>query len=74
MPYDYSCAYLLGIDGRRFLDQPLRQTVTTILNRFDGPDADVVHIATREKGRLYIEDDEREKTFELFRWYLMGAL
>ena len=73
VPYDYNCAYLLGIDGRQFLDVPLREAVTAVLNRFDGPDADVVDIASRAKGRLYVEEDQLEKTFELFRWYRLGA-
>lgn len=73
IPYDYTCAYMLGVDGRPFLDAPLSQTVTAILDRFDDPDADVVGIATREKGPLYIDDEGRTKTFELFRWYRLGA-
>ena len=73
VPYDYACAYLLGVDGRPFLDKPLRQAVTAILDRFDDPDADVVGIATGEKGRLYVDDEGRTQTFELFRWYRLGA-
>lgn len=73
VPYDYTCAYLLGIDGQPFLDAPLRQAVTTILDRFNEPDADVVAIATAEKGRLYVDDEERSTTFELFRWYRLGT-
>ena len=73
VPYEYTCAYLLGVDGQRFLDASVRQAVTAILDRFDEPDADVVGIATGEKGRLYVDDDERTKTFELFRWYRLGA-
>jgi predicted nucleotidyltransferase len=73
VPYDYTCAYLLGVDGARFLDAPLRQAVTAVLDRFDEPEADVVGIATGEKGRLHLDDEERTKTFELFRWYRFGA-
>jgi predicted nucleotidyltransferase len=73
VPYEYTCAYLLGIDGRPFLDAPLRQVVTTLLDRFDEPDADVVRIAIAEKGRLYVDDEERTKAFDLFRWYRRGT-
>ena len=73
VPYDYTCAYLLGMDGRPFHDAPLRHVVTAILDRFDEPDADVVGIATGEQGRLYVDDEGRTKTFELFRWYRLGA-
>ncbi len=72
VPYDYTCAFLLGVDGRRFLDAPLRQAVTSILNRFDDPYADVVGLATGEKGRLYVDDEGRSQTFERFRWYRLG--
>jgi predicted nucleotidyltransferase len=73
VPYDYTCAYLLGVDGRPFLDASVRQAVTVILDRFNEPDAVVVGIATGEKGRLYVDDEERTKTFELFRWYRLGV-
>jgi predicted nucleotidyltransferase len=73
VPYDYTGAYLLGVDGRPFLDAPLRETLPAILDRFDDPAADVVGIAAGEKGWLYLDDEERTKTFELFRWYRLGA-
>ncbi len=73
VPYEYTCAYLLGVDGRPFLDALVRAAVTAILGRFDEPDADVVGIATREKGRNYVDGEERTKTFDLFRWYRLGA-
>ena len=59
VPYEYTCAYLLGADGRRFLDKPLRAAVTGVLDRFSDPDADVIGIIARETGRVLIEDDER---------------
>src|SRR5262245_18966509 len=59
VPYDYTGAYLLGVDGRPFLDAPTRQAVTAVLDRFDEPDATVVGIAVGDKGRLHVNDDER---------------
>ena len=38
VPYEYTYAYLLGADGRRFLDKPLRNAVTGVLDRFSDPD------------------------------------
>ena len=73
VPYDYTCAYLLGADGRRFLDKPLSDAVAGVLNRFSGPDADVIGIVAREGGRTLIEDRERSEIFERFRWYRLGA-
>ena len=73
VPYEYTGAYLLGVNGRPFVDAPLRQTLPALLNRFDDSDSDVVGLATAEKGRLYLDDDQRMKTFELFRWYRLGS-
>jgi hypothetical protein len=73
VPYEYTCAYLLGAEGRRFLDKPLRDAVTSVLDRFSDPDADVIGIIAREKGRVWIEDDERAQIFEHFRWYRLGT-
>jgi predicted nucleotidyltransferase len=73
VPYEYTCAYLLGADGRRFLDKPLRDAVAGVLDRFSDPDADVIGVIAREKGRVLIEDDERAQIFEHFRWYRLGT-
>jgi predicted nucleotidyltransferase len=72
VPYEYTCAYLLGVDGRQFLDESLSQAVSAVLVRFDSPDSEVVGIVAREKGRLLVEDQERIEIFELFRGYRHG--
>lgn len=72
VPFEYTCAYLLGDDGRRFLDEPLSRATLAVLDRFTDPDADVVGIVAREKGRLVVEDEDRIEIFELFRWYRLG--
>jgi len=71
VPYEYTCAHLLGLDGRMFLDDALVAAVRAVLERFDEPDAAVVGIAAGERGRL-VEDDQRLQVFELFRWYRLG--
>lgn len=73
VPYDYTCAHLLGIDAQPFLDDLVSQTVRAVLARFDEPEADVVTIAAAERGRLYLDDEQRIHVFELFRWYRLGA-
>lgn len=73
VPYEYTCAYLLGDDGRRFLDEPLSRAVAGVLDRFRDPDAVEIGIVARERGRLPIEDEERSQIFEHFRWYRLGA-
>lgn len=73
VPFDYTCAHLLGVDARRFLDEPLSQTVTAVLGLFNDPDAEVVGILARETGRLPIEDEDRIVIFQLFRWYRLGT-
>jgi len=42
VPYEYTCAYLPGVDAQPFLDDALSQAVTTVLDRFDDPDAEVI--------------------------------
>lgn len=73
VPFEYTCAYLLGVDGKRFLDAALSNTVRAVLDRFDGADADVVGIAAAERRRGLIEGEHRTEIFELFRWYRLGT-
>lgn len=73
VPFEYTCAYLLGCDGRPFLDQPLRTAVRTVLDRFSDPDAEIVDAVAREEGRILIEDEDRNDIFNYFRWYRLGA-
>jgi predicted nucleotidyltransferase len=53
VPYEYTCAYLLGVDAQRFLDEPLSRAFKTVLNLFDEPDAQVVGIVAGETGRVH---------------------
>lgn len=73
VPYEYTGAYLLGVDGRRFLDAELAGTVVKALDRFSDADADVVGLVARERGRIVPTDDERAIIFEHFRWFRFGA-
>jgi predicted nucleotidyltransferase len=72
VPYEYTCAFLVGIDGRRFLDRHVTDAVVPVLDRFEHPDAPILGVVAREAGRLPIEDDDRVQVFELFRWYRLG--
>lgn len=73
VPYEYTGAYLLGVDGRPFLDPQLAGTVVEVLGRFAAPDADVVGLVARERGRIPPTDEERAIIFEHFRWYRRAA-
>ena len=73
VPFEYTCGYLLGVDGQRFLDAALSNTVRPVLDRFDEPEADVVGIAAGERTRGVVEDQHRTEIFELFRWYRLGT-
>lgn len=73
VPFEYTCAYLLGQDGRRFSDRPLARSVGIVLDRFDSPDAAVVGLVARENGRVLVDDEDRAEIFELFRWFRLGA-
>jgi predicted nucleotidyltransferase len=73
VPYEYTGAYLLGVDGRPFLDAELAGTVVKVLDRFSDADADVVGLVARDRGRVVPTDDERTIIFDHFRWYRSGA-
>jgi predicted nucleotidyltransferase len=73
VPYEYTCGYLLGADGRQFHDESLRDTVAGVLDRFSDPDAEVIGVIAREMGSRLIGDEERGEIFEHFRWYRHGA-
>lgn len=72
VPFEYTGAYLLGIDGRPFLSTQVSQSVGTVLDRFADPDADPVGMVVRERGRIAIEDEDRAEVFEHFQWYRRG--
>jgi len=73
VPFEYTCAYLLGVDAQPFLDDAVSETVTPVLERFEDADAEVVGIVGREKWRRVVEDEHRIEIFELFRWYRLGT-
>lgn len=73
VPYEYTCAHLLGLDARLLLDSSLAQTVRSVLDRFDDPDAPVVGIAMAEGPSRWADDDRRTQVFELFRWFRRGT-
>ena len=72
VPFEYTCACLIGRDGRPYLDSRLTETVRTVLDRFDSADADVVGIVLREEGRFFVDDERRTEIYELFRWFRLG--
>ena len=74
VPYEYTGAYVVGVEARPFLDElasakPSRR----FLDRFDEPDATVVGVVAREAHGLIVEDQHRLEIFELFRWYRLGT-
>lgn len=73
VPFEYTGAYLLGIDGRPFLSTRVSQAVGTVLDRFADLNSDGVGIVTSERGRMAIEEDDRVDVFEHFRWYRRGV-
>jgi len=73
VPYEYTCAHLLGLDARPLLDPSLGQTVRRVLDRFDGPDAPVVGLAMAEGPSRWADDTRRTQVFERFRWFRRGT-
>lgn len=72
VPYDYGCAYLLGLDSRDFVDADVRTALQSVLKGFDGPDAPLVGTAGAERGVHRLNDEQRTRVFECFRWYRRG--
>jgi predicted nucleotidyltransferase len=68
VPFEYTCAYLVGIDGSRFCDS-MAVPVSGVLDRFESPDAPIVGLVAGEDGRAPLEDRDRIEIFDLFQWY-----
>ena len=73
VPYEYTGAYMLGVDAQPFLDASLSDAVKAVLDDFDNQDAAVIGVVARETGRIIVEDEHRLEIFELFRWYRLGT-
>ncbi len=73
VPYEYTGAYLVGVEARPFLDESVSKTVEAVLDRFDNPDATVVGVVAREMGGMIVENERRLEIFDLFRWYRLGT-
>ena len=72
VPWEYTCAYLIGLDGRIFLDPPVRAATSSVLDQFDSPDARIVATVAGAQGRVFVEDEQRTEIYELFRWFRLG--
>jgi len=62
VPYEYGSAYLLGVDGRVFVDEQLAELIAPVIERFVPPDID-------------LDNDEsyREKENQHYlRWFRAG--
>ena len=70
--FEYTGAYLLGIDGRRFLSAELSHAVATVLDRLADADSEGVAIVAREQGRFVLEQEELEDVLRYFQWYRRG--
>lgn len=73
VPFEYTGAYLLGIDGQLFLGRQLSQAVEAVLDRFADSDSELVALVAREHGRIAIEEEDRADVFAHFRWYRAGV-
>lgn len=73
VPFEYTTAYVLGHDGRRFHNPSFSAAVGLVLNGVDSPDAAVVATAAREEAGFVIDDDRRRDVFGLFQWFRKGA-
>lgn len=72
MDYEYTTAFLLGLDARGYLDQPISETVRTVLELLADSESQTVGIVAREKSGSFVYDNERSGIFERFRWFRLG--
>lgn len=72
VPFEFTCAYLLGVDARRFLDEPLARAASGVLRGFSDADADYVTITAMETGRIPTEDRDRVEIFQRSEWFRVG--
>jgi predicted nucleotidyltransferase len=59
VPWEYTCAYLLGSDARPYLDAETAAAVRSVLEAFTDADTDIVGLAAGERGRLFVDDEHR---------------
>jgi len=69
--FDYTCAYPLGLDSRRFTPS-VAEAVRPVLDR-KSPDAAIVALAAHADGRFIVQDEDRLEIFELVRWFRLAA-
>lgn len=72
VPFEYTSAYVLGLDGRLLVDEPVGRAVGAILTRFQDPYADVVRLLLTERGQRMPSDDQRAEVVQTFGWYRRG--
>lgn len=72
VPFEHTSAFLLGLDGRPFVDKPIAQTLDHVLSRFHDADSGGVSIVLAEQGRIAVEDNARADICEAFQWYRRG--
>lgn len=72
VPFEYTGAYLLGIDGRPFVSAEVDRPVAEVLRSIADADIDVAGVIAREQGSAAIDDDARADVLEHFVWYSRG--
>lgn len=72
VPFEFTCAYLLGLDARPFLDEALADAVRPVLARFEDSDAAIVDLTAREKTGSVATEELRAEVFDRFRWFRLA--
>jgi len=73
VPFEYTCAYLIGLDCRRFLDSAVADAARGVLDRFHSEEAAIVRTTAREGGRRLPEPEDLAEIFQQFRWFRLGT-
>ncbi len=72
VPFEYTGAYLLGIDGRPFVSAEVTRAVAEVLRSIADADVDVAGVIAREQGRVATDDESSADVFDHFAWYSRG--
>lgn len=72
VPYEYTSAYALGQDARRYLDEDVSRAVAPVLARLGEFHADAVRLLLAERGLRLPGNEQREEVVRTFHWFQAG--
>lgn len=73
VPFEFTSACLVGLDGRTYVDGNLRRLVSPVVSELTVPDSPLVDRVLRENGLVSLDEEPRREAAERFRWFQRGA-